>query len=409
MEFSKDPINTLQALKKKYGPVFTLNLFISKFTYLIDPKLVNTLYTWGPDLVDRQKGVIGAVHAVLGLPKSMLLKYGDTTVQWMKEGYLNDKQLEYFDQWIGEMVPGFIADWASMKKFDLFDACAHAVLNVMFRIALGKKFMAQHGPQAVEYYSNLQTYAIMPLNIFAPWLPFGAPKKASESRTKLYNMVEEFIKQNNEYEPGTYVKILANLNAFDKAPYEYIIAHIVSIALAGHSNTNGALGWTISHLAKNPKAMQRVREDVKKDKSLKQPFLRDCIKESIRMYTNLNVPSRTTLKPMEFGGYKIPVGTTFMGSNMALTNDPSIVPNPREWDPFRQPDLKGIQYPFGSGLWTCVGKKFVMLFVVKFMVTLYSKYDVTIESDIPQPNWEANPGTPTPVEPVLAKLNPIRA
>jgi cytochrome P450 len=99
--------------------------------------------------------------------------------------------------------------------------------------------------------------------------------------------------------------------------------------------------------------------------------------------------NRTTLKPMEFGGYKIPVGTTFMGSNMALTNDPSIVPNPREvkimvgympfinlqfyqWDPFRQPDLKGIQYPFGSGLWTCVGKKFVMLFVVKFMVTLYS-------------------------------------
>jgi hypothetical protein len=62
------------------------------------------------------RGVIGAVHAVLGLPKSMLLKYGDTTVQWMKEGYLNDKQLEYFDQWIGEMVPGFIADWASMKK-----------------------------------------------------------------------------------------------------------------------------------------------------------------------------------------------------------------------------------------------------------------------------------------------------
>jgi hypothetical protein len=43
----------------------------------------------------------------------------------------------------------------------------------------------------------------MPLNIFAPWLPFGAPKKASESRTKLYNMVEEFIKQNNEYEVKT--------------------------------------------------------------------------------------------------------------------------------------------------------------------------------------------------------------
>eukprot|EP00029_Vermamoeba_vermiformis_P004768 TRINITY_DN1538_c0_g1_i2.p1 TRINITY_DN1538_c0_g1~~TRINITY_DN1538_c0_g1_i2.p1 ORF type:complete len:309 (-),score=48.58 TRINITY_DN1538_c0_g1_i2:44-970(-) len=255
MEFSKDPINTLLALKKKYGPVFTLNLYISKFTYLIDPELVNTLYHWGPDLVDRQKGVLGAVNSVLALPKPMLQKYGDTAVQWMKEGYLADKQLKYFDQWTDEMIPGFIADWASMKKFDLFDACAHVVLNVMFRIALGQKFMSLYGPQAVEQYSNLQTYAIMPLNIFAPWLPFGAPKKASQSRTKLYGMVDEFIKANDQYEPGTYVDVLKRVNAFDNAPYEYIIAHIVSIALAGHSNTNGALGWTISHLTKNYKAM----------------------------------------------------------------------------------------------------------------------------------------------------------
>lgn len=46
----------------------------------------------------------------------MLLKYGDTTVQWMKEGYLTDRQLEYFDQWTDEMLPGYIADWASSNK-----------------------------------------------------------------------------------------------------------------------------------------------------------------------------------------------------------------------------------------------------------------------------------------------------
>jgi len=37
---------------------------------------------------------------------------------------------------------------------------------------------------------------------------------------------------------------------------------------------------------------QRVREELSTDKSLKQHFMRDCVKESIRMYTNLNVPSR---------------------------------------------------------------------------------------------------------------------
>jgi len=46
----------------------------------------------------------------------MLLKYGDTTVEWMKVGYLTEDQLNYFDKWTDEMFPGFIEDWASMKK-----------------------------------------------------------------------------------------------------------------------------------------------------------------------------------------------------------------------------------------------------------------------------------------------------
>jgi hypothetical protein len=68
-------------------------------------------------------------------------------------------------------------------------------ITATFRLTVRMVF---HGENFLIY-----PLAIMPLNIFAPWLPFGAPKKASESRTKLYNMVEEFIKQNNEYEVKT--------------------------------------------------------------------------------------------------------------------------------------------------------------------------------------------------------------
>lgn len=63
-------------------------------------------------------------------------------------------------------------------------------------------------------------------------------------------------------QPGTYVDVLKRVNAFDNAPYEvtkvtfiiiiltllqYIIAHIVSIALAGHSNTNGMTATAIKY------------------------------------------------------------------------------------------------------------------------------------------------------------------
>jgi hypothetical protein len=52
----------------------------------------------------------------MGLPKSMLLQHGDTTVQWMKQGYLSEEQLTIFGKWIDDMIPNFIADWRSMKK-----------------------------------------------------------------------------------------------------------------------------------------------------------------------------------------------------------------------------------------------------------------------------------------------------
>lgn len=61
----------------------------------------------------------------------MLLKYGDNTVKWMEEGYLTEKQLQYFDTWIGEMSTEFIADWASMKKVARF-----VYLFILFKILL---------------------------------------------------------------------------------------------------------------------------------------------------------------------------------------------------------------------------------------------------------------------------------
>jgi len=96
----------------------------------------------------------------------------------------------------------------------------------MFRIALGKRYMTQYGAQTVDEYVKLQTYgniyynkvarsiinsalliAIMPLNIFAPWLPFGAAKKANQSRSKLYKLVQKFIEDNKEYEVRYYIII----------------------------------------------------------------------------------------------------------------------------------------------------------------------------------------------------------
>lgn len=107
------------------------------------------------------------------------------------------------------------------------------------------------------------------------------------------------------------------------------------------------------------------------------PYLRACIKESIRLYPIGPGTMRRTNQELEIGGYRIPKGTDFAMNTEALMRESKHFPDAEKFIPERwlrddninksqcpsakKADHPFVYLPFGFGPRVCVGKRIVDL------------------------------------------------
>nr|AQY76210.1 cytochrome P450 [Thapsia garganica] len=154
-----------------------------------------------------------------------------------------------------------------------------------------------------------------------------------------------------------------------------IKAILMNIFVAGTETTAGTTIWTMASLIKNPRAMKKVQEEVRKlmngkDKideedleNTELPYLEAVIKESLRLYpiVPLLIP-RESIVDCELEGYKIKAKTIVYVNALAIGRDPQVWENAEEFYPERfldsEIDFKGQDFefiPFGAGRRICAG------------------------------------------------------
>ncbi|KAL5280275.1 hypothetical protein ACFFRR_004321 [Megaselia abdita] len=92
------------------------------------------------------------------------------------------------------------------------------------------------------------------------------------------------------------------------------------------------------------------------------PYLKACIKESIRIYPAGAGTARRTNQDLEIDGYKIPKGVDFIINSEAVMKDAKYFPDPEKFIPERWLNEcdKGHPFaylPFGYGPRMCIAKK----------------------------------------------------
>ncbi|XP_049387148.1 5-OH-xanthotoxin synthase-like isoform X2 [Solanum stenotomum] len=155
---------------------------------------------------------------------------------------------------------------------------------------------------------------------------------------------------------------------------EDIKAIVMNVLLAGSDTSAAAVIWTMTALMKNPKAMKKVQEEMRKSFKKKRdilneddiqnlPYFKAVIKESFRLYPSvpLLVP-RESMEKSILEGYEIQPGTIIHVNAWAIARDPEIWENPEEFIPERflnsDIDFKGQDFeliPFGGGRRGCPG------------------------------------------------------
>uniref|UniRef100_A0A8C7E004 Uncharacterized protein n=1 Tax=Naja naja TaxID=35670 RepID=A0A8C7E004_NAJNA len=127
---------------------------------------------------------------------------------------------------------------------------------------------------------------------------------------------------------------------------EDLRAEVDTFMFAGHDTTASGLSWLLYIMAKHLEHQQKCREEVKEilgdrediqwDDLGKMTYSTMCIKESLRIYSPVPRVSRKLSKPITFfDGCTLPEDIIVEVDIYSLHKNPSIWPEPFEYDPMR--------------------------------------------------------------------------
>ena len=146
--------------------------------------------------------------------------------------------------------------------------------------------------------------------------------------------------------------------------HEEIASILYSLTFAGHETTNYLLGNVVRRLLEKPERWNEILADSTR--------LSSAIDETLRFDTSVPVWRRSTTRPVTLGGVDIPEGAKLFLWLAASGHDPSVFPEPENFDLHRPNTAKTLA--FGKGIHYCPGATLAKLEVSIAVETLMARF-----------------------------------
>lgn len=247
-------------------------------------------------------------------------------------------------------------------------------------------------PEAQELFDNLGSFSrsfydlgVKP-SIYR-YVPTPTYKRFVKSMDIITSICRKFVDETlqNISERGEMGEGKSVLEKLVKIDRKIAVIMAVDMLIAGVDTTSSVMSAVLLCMASHPEKQQKLREEIltnigKTEKfsmeNMKNlPYLRACIKESLRTYPLVFGNIRTSGADLCLSGYQIPKGTNiFLASNLLL-HEERYFPRANEFLPERWLRSSGLEsdeisvkntnpfifLPFGFGPRSCVGKRIVDL------------------------------------------------
>lgn len=154
---------------------------------------------------------------------------------------------------------------------------------------------------------------------------------------------------------------------------DHIKAIVLNVYMGGVETAGSVMTWAMAELAKNPKAMKKVQEEIRSYVGSKGKveesdldnfhYLKMVVKETLRLHPSCILLTRECLKHNKIDGYDIYPKTRILINIWALGRNPEYWENPEEFlpDRFRDSPVDFVEnlnfeyIPFGGGRRICPG------------------------------------------------------
>nr|WJJ53771.1 cytochrome P450 monooxygenase 10 [Garcinia xanthochymus] len=297
--------------------------------------------------------------------------------------------------------------------FDLSKFLHGLANNMVCRVAFGKQFQGgRDGKKSLQdmLHETQDLIASICLSDFFPSLGWvnrvnGFEARLDKNWEEFDELFDKVIEDHDDPkrakpEHEDLVDVLLRLKKESKHVTNKVIKAIISdMFIAGTDTSSATLVWAMTELIRNPKAMQRTQEEVRRVAKGKEKveesdlpqliFLRAVVKETLRVHlpSPLLIP-RETMEDCKIRGYDIPAKTRVFINATAISMDPKIWEDPYEFRPERfldnSIDFRGQHFeliPFGVGRRMCPGMNFALPVLELTLANLLYRF-----------NWELPPG-----------------
>jgi cytochrome P450 len=173
-----------------------------------------------------------------------------------------------------------------------------------------------------------------------------------------------------------------------------LLAQLFMLVIGGYETTSLTLCWAVHCLVQHPEAVARVRAELADvmGEGFDPARVRDLhylgavIAESMRLHPIAIGVSRRLRQPMQLAGRDLPAGTIVMSSIYLVQRHPDLWPEPEAFRPERMLERKPsatVHFPFGAGVWRCLGAAFAEHEMRIVLARLFTRFDVVADPTAP--------------------------
>ncbi len=416
-EFQRDPVAMLSRCWREHGELARFRLGPREFVLFAGLEAHDCYFRAPEDQLDARAvyqftvPIFGRGVAYDVAPEIMAEQLG------FLYPALREAAMRRFARIMFEEVSQFADALGDAGEVDLPTAMNELTVNIASRCLLGQEVRDQVDSGFAAAYHDLQE-GINALGFFLPRLPTPAHRRRDRARRRIAEILGAIMgeRRRSGAAPEDFMQTLMQARYKDgrRLGDDEITGILLTVLFAGQHTSAVLASWMGLAFAGEPGCVAGVREEIEAVyresgtmdlASLKrQQALERSVRECERLHPPLILLVRKVLKPLDYAGYTVPVGTLAMVSPAVSHRLPHVFAEPERFDPerFAPPASEDKQHHyaligFGGGKHRCMGKNFAILQLKAIWTVLLDRFDFELETAVPAPNygsWVTGPRAP---------------
>ncbi|XP_027931466.1 ent-kaurenoic acid oxidase 2-like [Vigna unguiculata] len=296
--------------------------------------------------------------------------------------------LSVYITFIEDVVKSSLEKWTTMGNIEFLTEMRKLTFKVIIHIFLGSESELIMENLEKEY--TKLNYGVRAMRINLPGFAFNTSLKARKNLCAIFqSVVDKRRSERRQKIPGKKAKDMmdALIDVEDDNGRKLGDDDVIDIMLmylnAGHESSGHITTWATYFLQRHPEYFQKAKEEQEeiirnrppnqKGLSLaevrKMDYLSKVVDETLRLITFSLMVFRETKNDVNINGYLIPKGWKVMTWFRSIHLDPTIYPNPKEFNPERWNEVRkaGEFLPFGAGTRLCPGNDLAKLEISVFL------------------------------------------